>query len=119
MRRITAFLTAVVLLTLSLTQNASAQTTKPAPVTAAPAKPAIVTGQIDAKRALAMRLPDVKLDNARLEDAIAFLQDASGANIHVNWRALETVNVTRETPVTVKMRPMTLRKLLQYTLTEA
>jgi hypothetical protein len=130
MRRIAVTVT-VVLLSLSLSHGASAQTTKPAPAAGAaaparqpakvePAKTSVVTnGGVDAKRALATRMPEMKLNNVRLEDAFVALQDASGANIHVNWRALETVNVTRETPVTLRMRPLPLRKLLQYTLTEA
>jgi hypothetical protein len=134
MRRIAAFVLLVVAFVLipSLNQGAAAQTTRPAPA-AVPAKaqpahgePAIApdktlatSAQHDAKRALLQRLPETKLDNVRLEDAITFLQDASGANIHVNWRALETVNVTRETVVNLRMRPLPLRKLLQYTLTEA
>ncbi|HEV2295090.1 MAG TPA: hypothetical protein VGR35_14645 [Tepidisphaeraceae bacterium] len=123
MRRITAF---VVFLTVSSgALPATAQATRPSatPQKSPPAKiesgrPQPVT-QVDAKRALAMRMPETKLTDARLEDAIAFLQDTSGANIHVNWRALESVNITRETPVTLRMSPMPLRKLLKYVLTEA
>src|SRR5688572_11968676 len=128
MRRNTAFIVVVVLLSLSISaSSAIAQTTRPG--AAAPAKPQAAKldtagkspalTQVDAKRALGTKMPETKLSNARLEDAIQFLQDTSGANIHVNWRALETVNVTRETPVTLRMSPMPLRKLLKYVLTEA
>ncbi len=126
MRRITAFIVAVGLALSQSVVTASAQTTKPisgAPKTQppkvdAPAKSSAIT-QTDAKRALGTRMPETKLSDARLEDAIQFLQDTSGANIHVNWRALETVNITRETPVTLRMSPMPLRKLLKFVLTEA
>ena len=129
MRRNTAFIV-VGLVSLSIgAASAIAQTTRPGAAAAAPAKPQAAkldaTGkspaltQLDAKRALGIKMPETKLSNARLEDAIQFLQDTSGANIHVNWRALETVNVTRETPVTLRMSPMPLRKLLKYVLTEA
>jgi hypothetical protein len=133
MRRIAASVVAV-LLVASLAARASAQTTKPstgtAPTAVAPGKTqplkieagqkaTLQSGQNDAKRALGMRLPETKLSNVRLEDAIEFLQDASGANIHVNWRALESVNITRETPVNVRVQSLPLRKVLKYVLTEA
>src|SRR5688572_3902877 len=129
MRRNTAF-TVVGLIALSFcASGAMAQTTRPNGAAAGAAKPqaakvdasakSSALAQVDAKRALNTRMPEVKLAAARLEDAIQFLQDTSGANIHVNWRALETVNVTRETPVTLRMSPMPLRKLLKFVLTEA
>jgi len=34
-------------------------------------------------------LPEVKFDGVSLADAIDFLRDVSGANIIVNWKALE------------------------------
>jgi hypothetical protein len=126
MRRNTALIAFGLISVSMCASRAPAQTTRPG---AAPANPQAAkpdaTGkspaltQVDAKRALVMKMPETKLSNARLEDAIQFLQDTSGANIHVNWRALETVNVTRETPVTLRMSPMPLRKLLKYVLTEA
>jgi hypothetical protein len=132
MRRTAASVLIAVLVIASLTAaRASAQTTKPSakitiapPAPAAPA-PALTNGkaaksnQIDPKRALNTRLPETKLSDVRLADAIEFLQDASGANIHVNWRALETVNITRETQVTVRVQSLPLRKVLKYVLTEA
>src|SRR5690242_11185408 len=111
MRRTAASVLVVVLVIASLSARASAQTTKPSakisiapPTAAASAHTAATNGKtvpsssdpkIDAKRALNTRLPETKLSNVRLSDAIEFLQDASGTNIHVNWRALETVNITR------------------------
>jgi hypothetical protein len=135
MRRTAASVLAVVLVIASLSARASAQTTKPSakisiapPAAAASAHTAATNGKtvppssdpkIDAKRALNTRLPETKLSDVRLADAIEFLQDASGTNIHVNWRALETVNITRETPVTVRVQSLPLRKVLKYVLTEA
>ncbi len=78
----------------------------------------LVTQHVSANRALSSRLPEIKLGDVRLEDAIAFLQDTSGANIHVNWRALQTVKITRQTPVTLRMQSQTLRSLLKYLMME-
>jgi hypothetical protein len=128
MRRIAAFVVAVLLIA-SLVTRAHAQTTKPSDKTTASQTksqpPKMEAGksakdaQADVTRALGARLPETKWTNVRFEDAIAFLQDASGANIHVNWRALETVNITREAPVTVRVQSLPLRKVLKYLLTEA
>ncbi len=108
---------------VAFTANVSAQTTKPAATTPRSPAPELTHvnphPQVDATRALALRLPETKLQDVPLEEAIASLQNLSGANIHVNWRALETVNVARQTPITLRMQPLPLRKLLRYVLTEA
>lgn len=72
-----------------------------------------------AKAALSRRLPDVKLQNVSLSDAIEFLRDVSGANVVVNWRALEASGVTKETPVNVRLNGVSLRKVLSTVLNEA
>jgi hypothetical protein len=52
-------------------------------------------------------------------DAIEFLRDVSGANIHVNWKALEDVGVGKDAQVNVKLRSVPLRKVLDLVLEEA
>ncbi|MGB7157805.1 MAG: hypothetical protein WBD40_07050 [Tepidisphaeraceae bacterium] len=128
MHRIAAPVVAVLFIVI-FTARAPGQTTKPA--TDAKSGPATLEQQkteadqslpfpqVEARQALTSRLPETKLENVRLEDAINYLQDVSGANIHVNWRALETVNITRETPISVKVRGLPLRHLLRFVLAEA
>src|SRR6202011_5337523 len=41
------------------------------------------------------------------------------ANISVNWKALEASGVTRDTPVNLHLRSITLRKALSLLLSEA
>ena len=53
--------------------------------------------------ALARKLPEVRITGVPLENAIDFLRDLTGLNMHVNWRALELLNVTRQTPVTLRL----------------
>jgi hypothetical protein len=69
-----------------------------------------------ARQAMNKSLPEVKLENIPLNETIDFVRDISGANIHVNWRALEEVNVTRETPVSLRLQQVPLRKLLRIIL---
>ncbi|HRK32011.1 MAG TPA: hypothetical protein PLD59_13120 [Tepidisphaeraceae bacterium] len=69
--------------------------------------------------ALARKLPDLNLSNVALSDAIEFLRDSSSANIHVNWAALEGAGISKDTPVNLRLRGASLRKVLSLILTEA
>jgi hypothetical protein len=69
--------------------------------------------------ALGRVLPEMKLTGATFGDAIDFIRDVSGANLHVNWKALEQENVTADTPVNIHLRSVTLRKVLNLLLSEA
>lgn len=72
-----------------------------------------------ARRQLSTTLPEVNFSGVALNDAIDFLRDVSGANLIVNWKALEEAGVTRDTPVTVRLRSISLRKALETVLDEA
>lgn len=64
-------------------------------------------------------LPAIDFTGVTLADAIDFLRDVSGANIHVNWRALEAAGIGRDTTINVKLRQVSLRKVLSLILSEA
>src|SRR3982751_5490021 len=53
--------------------------------------------QATANQALNRLLPEVKFQGQTLKDCIDFLRDISGANLHVNWRALEAAGVGADT----------------------
>ena len=72
-----------------------------------------------ARRTLGRVLPEVKFDGVALEECIDFLRDVSGANIHVNWRALEASGITQDTPVTLRLRSVSIAKVLSLLLNEA
>lgn len=81
-----------------------------------------VSGQVTrgiAKSAMSRRLPDVKLQNVSLADSIEFIRDVSGANVVVNWRALEAAGVSKDTPINVRLNGVSLRKVLATVLNEA
>jgi hypothetical protein len=86
----------------------------PSHAPAAPSDQSVV-----ANAALSRLLPEVKFSSAPLKDCIDFLRDVSGANIHVNWRALEAAGVTGDTPVNVRLRSVPLRKVLNVILAES
>jgi hypothetical protein len=72
-----------------------------------------------ARAALNQKMPEVKFQGQGLRDCMDFLRDVSGANLHVNWRALEAAGVTPDTPVNVRLRDVSLRKVLTVLLSEA
>jgi hypothetical protein len=67
---------------------------------------------------LRMNLPEMRFTNIPLSEAIDFVRDVSGANLQVNWRALETVGVTKDMPVNMRLRAVTLRKVLRVLMAE-
>ena len=63
--------------------------------------------------------PDLKFTDVPLSEAINFIQDTTDANIVVDWKALEAVNIDRNTLVNMRLRNVSLRKALQVMLSEA
>jgi len=59
---------------------------------------------------------EIDFNGIALSDAIQFLHDLSGQNFHVNWRALEATGITRDTPVTLKARGISVAKALDLVL---
>lgn len=74
---------------------------------------------VSVKAVLNSRLPDLRFENISLGDAMDFLRDVSGANIHVNWRAIEELGIGKDTVINVRLRSVTMRKVLQLVLSEA
>ncbi len=68
---------------------------------------------------LSQRLPELRFQGVTLGDAVEFLRDVSGANMTVNWRALEAAGVTKDTPINIHLAGITLRKALDMVLNDA
>ena len=64
-------------------------------------------------------LPELKFQGVALVDAIDLLRDVSGANIHVDWKALEAAGVARDTPVNLRLKDVTLKHVLELMLNDA
>ncbi len=71
------------------------------------------------RAALNRAMPEIRFTHVTLAEGIDFLRDVSGANLTVNWAALELVNVTRDTPISLRAKSITLRKALSLVLAEA
>jgi uncharacterized membrane protein YgcG len=72
-----------------------------------------------ARLSLNRTLPTMNFAGVALVDAIDFLRDVSNANIHVDWRALETAGVGKDTVVNLRLRSVSMRKVLTLLLSEA
>ena len=77
------------------------------------------TANITARAALNRTLPAIDFTNVTFRDALDFLRDISQANIHINWRAIENTGITPDTVVNMKLRGVSLRKVLTLLLSEA
>jgi hypothetical protein len=74
---------------------------------------------INSRAALSQVVRELNVETVSLAKTLDYLRDVSGANIAVNWKALEGVGVARETPVSLSVRNLTLRKMLQLVLDQA
>lgn len=72
-----------------------------------------------ATRTLDRSLPEMKFTGVTFGEAIEFLRDVSGLNIHVNWKALEEQAVTPDSPINIRLRAVSMRKVLNLLLSEA
>jgi general secretion pathway protein D len=58
-------------------------------------------------------LPEVRFNANALSDVIDFLQSVTGANIFVDWPALERASIARDAPVTARLRDIKFSKALE------
>jgi len=63
-------------------------------------------------RQRARALAGLAFDRTPLEDVIAYFRRIGRLNLHVNWRSLELIGVTRQTPVTLRVSNVTLGRAL-------
>ena len=68
---------------------------------------------------LARRVPEVNFDAVALSDVVDFLRDVSGANVFVDWGALESAGIERAAPVTARAKNVSLSTALDLVLASA
>ncbi|HXE52166.1 MAG TPA: hypothetical protein VN541_04090, partial [Tepidisphaeraceae bacterium] len=61
-------------------------------------------------------LPEVSFDAVGFSDVVDFLRDVSGANLFVNWKAMEAAGIDRNTPVTARLHNVKFSKALSLIL---
>ncbi len=77
------------------------------------------TFAISARGSLNRSMSSVKMEAVTLKDALDYVTDLSGANVNVNWKALEQAGVDKSTVVTMHLHDVTLRKALNVLLSQA
>jgi tetratricopeptide (TPR) repeat protein len=82
-------------------------------------KPRLVERVESQRKAMAQldrQLPALTFDAVGFSDVVDFLRDVSGANVFVNWKALEAAKVDRNTPVSANLRNIKFSKALSVIL---
>src|SRR5688500_1613900 len=64
-------------------------------------------------------LVDVNFRDTPFEEAVEFLRTGSGVNVTAKWRELESAGVDRNTPVTLRVANLPLRRVLELVCEEA
>jgi bla regulator protein BlaR1 len=65
------------------------------------------------------RLPELNVDGVTFSDVIDFLRDVTGANIAVNWKALEAAGIDGKSSIAVRLRDVSLEQALRQLLKQA
>jgi len=76
-------------------------------------------GANSARGALRVNVPELNVDGVALSRVLEFLRQTSGGNLVVNWKLLEAANVTKDTPITLSVRELSMGKLLRLVLDQA
>ena len=64
-------------------------------------------------------VPDINVDSVSLSRLVDFLRNTSGANLVMDWNTLEPAGVSKDAPITMQVRGLSLRKVLQLALDQA
>jgi hypothetical protein len=66
-----------------------------------------------------MVVPNLQAKDVGLAKILEHLTGVTGANIVVNWKALEAAGITKETPINVDLHDLSMSKLLETILDDA
>jgi uncharacterized membrane protein YgcG len=99
----------------------AAQSPKPTAETVKPAADLAVVEAPAANAATALGEPirELNVDGKSLSQVLDYLRTTTGTNMVVNWTVLEAAGITKDTPITLQVRDVTLRKLLRLVLDQA
>ena len=61
---------------------------------------------------LAAKNDEINFEDVALNDAISYMREVTGVNIHVQWRALALSGVDKETTITLKVRKLSYSRVL-------
>ncbi len=61
-------------------------------------------------------LPQTTMNDLPLKDAVTYLRSVTGANVFVNWNALQNAGISKLTPVSLALQNVSARKILSLVL---
>jgi hypothetical protein len=70
------------------------------------------------QQALWAKISEVKFEQVPLRDALEWVQETLGTNMHVEWGALAEAGVTPEQPVNINLKWVRVPRLLQFIFQE-
>lgn len=70
----------------------------------------------DVEAALERVLPEVRFESQPLDQAVEYVRDALKANVVVYWQSLSQHGIERDAPVTLTLRNISIRRLLDFML---
>ena len=73
---------------------------------------------VNTKNAIRYILPHTRMNNAPFQDTIQYLRDTTGANIFVNWAALEAAGVMKTSPIDLDLRYVSAQELVKLMLAQ-
>ncbi len=73
---------------------------------------------VNTKNAIRYILPHTRMNNAPFQDAVQYLRDTTGANIFVNWAALEAAGVMKTSPIDLNLRYVSAEELVNLMLAQ-
>lgn len=101
------------LLVIGLLTPIAAQAGPPAPASSrAPATLPESSATASTAQVLNRVVAEVRFDEAPLDQVLEWLTDTLEINVIVRWRELDAVGITRETPVSLRARDVTIERLL-------
>lgn len=87
-------------------------------VSATTATAAAQSYSVNTKNAIRYILPHTRMNNAPFQDAIQYLRDTTGANIFVNWAALQAAGVMKTSPIDLDLRYVSAQELVKLMLAQ-
>ncbi|MFB3890626.1 MAG: STN domain-containing protein [Phycisphaerae bacterium] len=69
-----------------------------------------------ARLKLLKKVPEIDFNNLEFSNVIQFFRDVSHANFHPNWAALQVANVTKDTPISLQLKDVTVECALRQVL---
>lgn len=71
---------------------------------------------VDTRVMMDQILPQATMNDLPLKDAITYLRSVTGANVFVNWNALQNAGISKLTPVSLTLQNVSARKILSLVL---